>query len=67
MQTPQGTPETNTGQADEDFIILVDLDGYGNPEPVDARTLNHDTLYEMRYEADTEALAIINKVLGGQR
>ncbi len=45
------------------YTILVDLDGYGDPQPVDARTLDRATLVSLRYEADTEALVIIDEVL----
>ena len=45
------------------YTILVDLDGYGDPQPVDARTLDRDTLVSLRYEADMEALVIIDEVL----
>jgi hypothetical protein len=38
-------------------------DGYGDPQPVDARTLDRATLVSLRYEADTEALVIIDEVL----
>lgn len=43
--------------------ILVDLDGYGNPRPVDAYSLDSETLRNLRYEADRDAVLIINAVL----
>ena len=45
------------------YTILVDLDGYGYYWPVDARTLDRATLVSLRYEADTDALVIIDEVL----
>ncbi len=45
------------------YTILVDLDGYGDPQPVDARTLDRATLVSLRYEADTDALAAIDAAL----
>lgn len=46
-----------------DYTIFVDLNGYGDPRPVDARTLTSECLISLCYEADVDALTIIDRVL----